>query len=100
MAIKEPIQASRIVETTIKYYLDPSKGGYKDFYPGTVGGYRRKYDHHARKIADVTGHEDDFRLDTNGFSFIKHGMLIEDFSDTEEVKAQLYAEATEVLKRE
>jgi hypothetical protein len=102
MAIKDSILADgtdpHVVPTTIQYWLDPEKGGYKVFYPGTAGGYRRKHDPRPTQITDVSGHEEEFSLEKQGFTYIHHESKEKEFADDEATKERLYPEVIEMLK--
>ena len=102
MAIKESVLANgtspHVAQTTISYYLDPSKGGYKEFYPGTAGSYRRKHEVHAFQVTDIKGHEKEFSLDREGFTFVQRESKEKDFENEEVIKDRLYPEISELVK--
>ncbi|KAJ9606318.1 hypothetical protein H2200_009279 [Cladophialophora chaetospira] len=102
MAIKDSILANgtapHTLPTNLNYYLDPTKGGYKEFYPGTAGAYRRKHQPQPVEITDITGHEKEFSLDKQGFACVQHESKEKDFADEEGIKERLYSEASELLK--
>ncbi|KIW94547.1 uncharacterized protein Z519_04523 [Cladophialophora bantiana CBS 173.52] len=102
MAIKDSFLANgttHVVQSTLNYYLDPSKGGVKEFYPSTAGAFRRKHDPHPIQIADIGGFEEEFNLDKQGFAILQHETEEKQFTDDEEVKERLFSEITELLKR-
>ncbi|ETI27037.1 hypothetical protein G647_10136 [Cladophialophora carrionii CBS 160.54] len=102
MAIKDSIfvdgTSAHVVSTTLRYWLDPSPAGYKAFYAGTAGVYRRKHDEQPAQITDVRGREKEFTLDKQGFAFVQHESKEKDFADDEGIKDRLYPEVSELLK--
>ena len=102
MAIKESIlangTAAHVVPTSLNYYLDPAKGGVKEFWPGTAGGYRRKHEPHAVEITDVSGHEKEFDLDNQGFAYVQHESKEKEFPDEGGLKERFYPEVSELVK--
>ncbi|KIW26502.1 uncharacterized protein PV07_09592 [Cladophialophora immunda] len=101
MAIKDSFLANgtaHVVQGTINYYLDPSKGGYTEFYPQTAGSFRRKYDPHPAQVADIRGFETEFNLDKHGFAIVQHESEEKEFADEEQVKDRLFSEVADLLK--
>lgn len=91
---------SKTVETTLNYYLDPSKGGHTSYQIGVTDYFRRKFDPHTAYIEDIRGREGDFKLDVHGFQHEKHGGRLEtDWSDNDEVKKIVYPETELFVKR-
>ncbi|KAI1271826.1 hypothetical protein F5Y07DRAFT_328269 [Xylaria sp. FL0933] len=86
-----------LVETTMNYYLDPSKGGTQTSTFGTVGVLRRKFDTHTIQIDDIRGRENDFNIHTHAFQPCKWKPSIASL-DSSEIKRCLYAEAEEFIK--
>ena len=87
-----------ILDTTLNHYLDPDKGGHTKYITGTASYFRRKFDERAVKIGDIRGREDQFNLNTQGFQFHVSPTIGGDFSDTEKVKKEVYAETEKLLK--
>ncbi|OAP55149.1 hypothetical protein AYL99_10849 [Fonsecaea erecta] len=101
MAIKDSFLANgtdHVVQGTMNYYLDPSKGGFTDFYPQTAGYFRRKYDPHPVQVADIRGIEKEFSLDKHGFAVVQHESEEKDFTDDEQVKNRIFAEVAKLLQ--
>ena len=105
MAIKESILANgrdgvpaHVVPTTLAYWMGPEQGGYKEFYAGTAGGYRRKHDHKPVEVTDIRGHEKEFQLDKHGFEYLHHESKEKEFADDESTKETLYPEVVQLLK--
>ena len=90
--------SSKVVNTTLNYYLDPSKGGHTTYKIGTSDYYRRKFDTHDVQINDIRGQEDQFSLETHGFQHCKHSSAEKDFNDDDHVKAVAYPEIEQLIK--
>ena len=91
--------ATRTVHTNLNYYLLPSEGGTKVFYPGTAGNYRRRHDPHAVDITDVRGSEHAFKVDVHGFQVVDHPVSEKRFEDEEVIKSAAYTETAALLKK-
>ncbi|KAI0426232.1 hypothetical protein F5Y09DRAFT_334319 [Xylaria sp. FL1042] len=85
------------IETTMNYYLDPSKGGTYTSTFGTVGVLRRKFDTHTIQIDDIRGRENEFHINTHAFQPCKWKPSIASL-ESSEIKQRLYLEAEEFLK--
>ncbi|TGJ86359.1 hypothetical protein E0Z10_g2429 [Xylaria hypoxylon] len=86
-----------VVQTTMNYYLDPSKGGAETCTFGTVGVLRRKFDTHAIQVNDLRGRENEFDIHTHAFQPCRwkpSATLL----DSDEIKQILYPEAEEFVK--
>ena len=90
---------THVVDTTLKYYLEPSRGGSTSFYPGTAGSYRRKFDEQPVQVTDMRGSENKFKLDKQGFELRRHVCTEKDFVDEVVVKDVVYKETAELLKK-
>ena len=86
------------VETTLNYYLDPSKGGHNWFQVGVVDYYRRKFDVRPVQIHDIRGKESRFQLDNHGFQHCKHVSVEDDFDDDARIKRDVYPETEQLIK--
>ncbi|TDZ36572.1 Gibberellin cluster GA4 desaturase [Colletotrichum trifolii] len=53
----------------------------------------------AVTVADVTGREDVFTLDTHGFQFLRHASVETDFTDEDSIKTVYYPEAERLYKQ-
>src|ERR1700712_2207890 len=63
---------TKTVNTTLNFYLDPSKGGHTSYQIGVADYYRRKFDPHPVQIQEIRGREAEFDLETHGFQHHKH----------------------------
>lgn len=90
--------SSKVVNTTLNYYLDPAKGGHTSYQIGVSDYYRRKFDPHPAQIHDIRGREDQFCLETHGFQHHKHSSAEKDFNDDDQVKAVVYPEVEQLIK--
>lgn len=105
MAIKESFLTTtngttpRVVQGNIHYYLDPSKGGWKDFYPGTAGGYRRKFDEVLMPMTDIRGLEEELDIEKQGFTYVNHVITEKEFANEDGIKERLYPEISELVKK-
>ena len=81
------------------HYLAPEQGGHDKYYTGTAGYYRRKFNGQPVKVIDIRDHEDDFNINTQGFQFHVSPTVGGDFTDTEQVKREVYPETEELLKK-
>lgn len=88
----------KVVNSTLNYYLDPSKGGHTSYQIGVSDYYRRKFDPHPVQIHDVRGREEEFLLDTHGFQHYKHISIEKDFDDDDRVRKVVYPEVEQLLK--
>ncbi|KAI0440508.1 hypothetical protein F4803DRAFT_577571 [Xylaria telfairii] len=86
-----------IIETTMNYYLDPSKGGSEACSFGTVGVLRRKFDTHAIQVNDLRGRENEFDIHTHAFQPCKWKPSTESL-ESGDIKRILYPEAEEFVK--
>ena len=89
---------AKTVETTLNYYLDPSKGGHTSYQIGVSDYYRRKFEPHQAQIQDIRGREDQFDLETHGFQHQKHVSAEKEFDSDEQVKKVVYPEVEQLLK--
>ena len=90
---------SKVVHSTLNYWLDPALGGHTHYRTGTAGYYRnRKFDEHEVEIYDARGREDKISLDIHGFTHYKHTSAEKDFVDDERVKAIVYPETEALIK--
>ncbi|KAF2172657.1 hypothetical protein M409DRAFT_16619 [Zasmidium cellare ATCC 36951] len=55
------------VDAVLNYRLDPTMGGTEVIWGGVYGQLRRKYHPFPVKIYDERGHEDQFKIDVQGF---------------------------------
>ncbi|KAI0416283.1 hypothetical protein F5X98DRAFT_344071 [Xylaria grammica] len=86
-----------IVETSMNYYLDPSKGGTEKCTFGTVGNLRRKFESHSIQVNDLRGREAEFDIHTHAFQLCRwrpSSTLLE----SDDIKRTLYPEAEEFIK--
>lgn len=89
---------TKTVNTTLNFYLDPSKGGHTSYQIGVSDYYRRKFDPHPVQIQDIRGREDEFDLETHGFQHHKHVSAEKDFDDDEQIRRVVYPETAQLIK--
>ncbi|KAI0119678.1 amino acid permease-domain-containing protein [Daldinia grandis] len=58
----------------------------------------RPFESYPVRITDVSGREDEFTLDKNGFQFYRHVAQEKDFLDDDHIKAVYYPETEQLLK--
>ncbi|TRX93710.1 hypothetical protein FHL15_005386 [Xylaria flabelliformis] len=85
------------VETSMNYYLDPSKGGTETYSFGTVGVLRRKFDTQAIHVNDLRGLESEFDIHTHAFQPCKWKPSTESLNSSDIIKV-VYPEAEEFVK--
>lgn len=87
------------VETVLHYYK-PNEDGSPPHptYVDRPETYNRAAETHPATIHDVSGREDQFTLDGNGFQFHRHTSAEKDFNDDEHIKAVYYPETEQLLK--
>lgn len=88
-----------VVRATLNYYLDPAKGGYQDFWFGTVGEKRRPFEHVEVPITDMRGREEEFHLDVQGFQKVEHTSEEKEFTDLDTIRRVYYPECAELVKK-
>lgn len=98
MTLSQDPSDCKVVNSTLNYYLDPSKGGHTSYQIGVSDYYRRKFDTHPVQIYDVRGREDKFLLDTHGFQHCKHISAEKNFDNDDQVRDVVYPEVEELLK--
>ena len=94
---QNPAQTA-VVNTTLNYYLEPSKGGHTSYQIGVSDYYRRKFDPHPAQVHNIRGREDEFKLETHGFQRVEHSSAEKDFDDTEQIKRVVYPETEQLIK--
>jgi hypothetical protein len=87
-----------VVETTMNYHLDPSKGGATACTFGTVGVLRRKFDSHPIQVYDLRGQENEFNIHTHAFQPCKWKLSTTSLED-DDIKQIIYPEAEEFVKK-
>ena len=80
------------------HYLAPELGGHDEYYTGTAGYFRRKFNAQPVRIGNMRGREDQFDLNTQGFQFRRAPTVGGDFKDAERVKREVYPETENLLK--
>lgn len=87
------------VQTTLNYYKPNADGSPPHpTYVDRPETYERPIEPHDVTVHDVTGRENEFTLDGNGFQFHRHTSVEKDFLDDEQIKAQYYPETEQLLK--
>ena len=76
------------VHTTLNYYK-PNEDGSPPHptYVDRPETYNRPFETHPSVVHDVTGRENEYTLDGNGFQFHTHTSVEKDFLDEEQIKA-------------
>lgn len=80
-----------------------------DKYQSRIGclSYSRPYDEQAKarptvavqvEVTDISGNEDKYTLDGNGFQIVQHESKEKDFLDEERIKSIYYPETEQLLK--
>lgn len=93
----QPVKG-KVVQTTLNYYLDPSKGGHTSYQIGVSDYYRRKFEPHPQEIHDIRGREDQFNLEIHGFQHQKNSSAERDFDDNKQIKQVVYPEVAQLIK--
>lgn len=85
---------------TVLNFFKPSEDGSPPppTYVGRPETYERPIDTHKARIYDVTGEEDKYTLDGQGFQFVSHVSNEKDFLDDEKIKEGYYKEVDQLLK--
>ena len=89
-----------VIEAEVNYWLEPPEGQPRPvIYPGTAGSRRRKWDTRMVQVTDLRGREDEFKVDQNGFQVVAFPTEEKAYDDDERIKASVYPEAEELLKK-
>lgn len=90
-----------VVHATLNYFLEPEKGGYDEFWFGTVGEKRRPFEYVRVPITDMRGREEDFQLDTHGFQYARASSRLtpEDTNSHERIREVYYQECADLMKK-
>ncbi|KAK5995127.1 Low-affinity methionine permease [Cladobotryum mycophilum] len=87
------------VQTTLNYYKENEDGSPPHpTYVDRPETYDRPLETHPVTVRDVSGEEDKYTLDGNGFKYHRHTSREKDFVDDEQIKAQYYPEVEQLLK--
>jgi len=88
------------VATTLNYWDDPGDGSRPTPIFLGKGGVVNKRPHRpcAFVVTDVTGDEDKYSLDTNGFQYCRHESAEKGFTDDEAIRSVYYEECEKLLK--
>jgi hypothetical protein len=87
-----------VVDTTMNYYLDASKGGKETGTFGTVGVLRRKFDNQHIRVKDLRGRENEFDIHTHAFQVDKWEPTTTSLEE-DDIKQIIYPEAEEFIKK-
>ncbi|KAL2882698.1 hypothetical protein SGCOL_001906 [Colletotrichum sp. CLE4] len=85
-------QQGRQVQTKIKYFDDPGVPLVPMIIGGPEPGKPQPKVEIPTTITDITGRENDFTLDVQGFHYVKHQSQITNWDDDEEIKRVNYPE--------
>ncbi|KAK0609605.1 amino acid permease-domain-containing protein [Bombardia bombarda] len=87
------------VQTTLYYYLEPEDGSPP---PPNIVGKIETYERPTAPldviVSDISGDEDRYTLDGNGFQIYHHESKEKDFADDDKIKAEYYPETEQLLK--
>lgn len=85
---------------TVLNYFKPNEDGSPPApaYVGDPKTYDRPFDPRPVRVKDLTGRENKFTLDKNGFQIYKHISNEKDFLDEEKIKDTYYKETEQLLK--
>jgi len=99
IAHKESYLKPHDVKTTLNYYKDPQDGSLPHpTYIDRLETYERPVETHHVTVHDVSGREDEYSLDANGFQFHRHVATEKDFLDDDQIKASYFPETEQLLK--
>ncbi|WDK22565.1 CmcJ catalyzes late reaction in the cephamycin biosynthetic pathway [Colletotrichum graminicola] len=85
-------QPGRQVKTKIKYFDDPGVPLVPMVIGGPEPGKPQPKIEIPTTITDITGREDEFTLDVQGFHYVKHESQVTNWDDDEEIKRVNYPE--------
>ncbi|GJC89000.1 hydroxylase/desaturase asaB [Colletotrichum liriopes] len=85
-------QPGRQVKTKIKYFDDPGVPLVPMIIGGPEPGKPQPKIEIPTTITDITGREDEFTLDVQGFHYVKHESQVTNWDDDEEIKRVNYPE--------
>ncbi|GJC90932.1 hydroxylase/desaturase asaB [Colletotrichum liriopes] len=89
----------RNVQADLHYHKDNEDGSPPHpTYVDKPETYERPFETHSVKINDITGDEDKFTLDRNGFQIYQHQTIEKNFVDDAQIKASYYPETEQLLK--
>lgn len=87
------------VDTVLNFFKPNDDGSPpKPAYVGRPETYERPVDTHNARIYDVTGEENKYTLDGQGFQFVSHVSDEKAFLDDEKIKDGYYKEVDQLLK--
>ncbi|OLN97836.1 hypothetical protein CCHL11_02628 [Colletotrichum chlorophyti] len=89
-------QPGRQVNTTINYFDDPGVPLVPMIIGGPTPGKPQPKVAIPTTITDITGREDEFTLDVQGFHYVKHESQVTNWDDDEEIKRVNYPEMKEL----
>jgi hypothetical protein len=91
------------IEAPLRYHLEGPDGGIEFTYLGSAGDKLRESDARTMPISDVRGQEEKFKLEENGFQYVRYpSQLVSngpDYVDDEKVKKEGYEEVGELIKK-
>jgi len=87
------------VQTTLNYCKDPEDGsGPIPNYVGRPTQSQNQIDAVPVTVTDISGSEDEYTLDGNGFQIFQRASKERDFVDEEKIKTEYYPEIEKLLK--
>ncbi|KAK1622706.1 hypothetical protein BDP81DRAFT_385611 [Colletotrichum phormii] len=87
------------VQAILNYHKDNEDGSpTHPIYVDRPETYDRPFQAHSVTISDLTGNEERFSLDRNGFQIYRSQSTEKQFQDDDQIKSSYYAEVEELLK--
>ncbi|KAG7040467.1 methionine permease [Colletotrichum scovillei] len=97
--LRESNQRRKGVEATLNYHKDNEDGSPPHpTYVDRPETYDRPFESHSVTISDLTGDEEEFSLDRNGFQIHHSPSTEKQFQDDDQIRSSYYAEVEELLK--
>ncbi|KAI3547167.1 hypothetical protein CSPX01_03999 [Colletotrichum filicis] len=97
--LRESNQRRKGVEATLNYHKDNEDGSPPHpTYVDRPETYDRPFESHSVTISDLTGDEEEFSLDINGFQIHHSWSTEKQFQDDDQIRSSYYAEVEELLK--
>lgn len=91
-----PVDAVKTKPTKLNYVKLPQTS----FSPGTASAFRREHDVRDVHITDARSVKTPFDFNKHGFKFLEYPRGEQDIANEQKVKANMYPEIIELLKKE
>jgi hypothetical protein len=93
------LNGPRDLIASLNYYKAPEDGSAPHpTYIDRPETFDRPFESHTVSVHDVSGHENEYTLDKNGFQFYRHSAAEKEFLDDEQIKAVYYPDVERLLK--